>query len=69
MKIRVMGTESECKSFAKFARESIPSENLRSISSYYPNRRTGEYSNEGRIYIEVVMPERKSVHFDKTPID
>ncbi|MCI2075179.1 MAG: hypothetical protein LKJ94_05725 [Candidatus Methanomethylophilus sp.] len=52
MKIRVMGTEAECAEFAAMIKKNVPPECIRSISRFYPNRRAGEYSSEGRIYLE-----------------
>lgn len=52
LKIRVMGTEAECAEFAAIIRKSVPPECIRTISRFYPNRRAGEYSSEGRIYLE-----------------
>lgn len=51
MDIRVMGTEEECAAFAKMVRETVPEKRIRQISHWYPNRRKGEFSTEGRIYI------------------
>ena len=52
LKIRVMGTKAECAEFAAMIRKSVPPECIRTISRFYPNRRAGEYSGEGRIYLE-----------------
>ncbi len=52
MRICFVGTEDECSRFCTNVRGSIPKECLRSISTFYPN----QYSNEGRIYIEVSLP-------------
>lgn len=52
LKIRVMGTEKECTEFAAMIRKSVPPECIRNISRFYPNRRAGTHSTEGRIYLE-----------------
>ncbi len=53
MKTRIMDTEDECSRFCTVVRGSIPKEYLRSISKFYPNQRKSQYSNEGRVYIDV----------------
>lgn len=60
MKIRIMGTEHECQEFVKVCRATIPTQNLRSISDFYPNRR-GTYSKEGRVYIDVDVGENEQL--------
>jgi integrase len=47
-----MGTEAECRAFAAMIRRSVPKECIRTISRFYPNRRAGQFSTEGRIYLE-----------------
>lgn len=65
MKIRVMGTRAECEAFGAMARETVDPALLRSISRWYPNRRSA-YSNEGRIYIDVDLPQdRRSLMSDR----
>ena len=56
MKLRVMGTEAECKKFVAICVKMIPSGYLRNISDFYPNNRKSMYSNEGRVYIDVEIP-------------
>ena len=50
MKIRIQGTEEECRSFAKDMKKIY---DVRSISAFYANRRNNQYSNEGRLYCEI----------------
>lgn len=50
MKIRVQGTEEECRSFAEDMKKFY---DVRSISAFYANRRNNHYSNEGRLYCEI----------------
>lgn len=57
MKIRIMGTESECADFVKMVRKTVPFSYIRTISGFYPNVRKCTYSNEGRVYIEIVKPD------------
>lgn len=52
MKIRIMGTPQECETFRQLILATVPKQYIRSISSFYPNRRQNEFSNEGRIYCE-----------------
>lgn len=54
IKIRVMGSETECAAFAAMIRQSVPEKHIRNISHFYPNRRAGQFSTEGRIYLEFV---------------
>lgn len=58
MKIRIMGTEEECRDFVKMVRQSVPDSYIRSISNFYKNdRRKNMYSNEGRVYIDIDRPQ------------
>lgn len=55
MKIRIMGFRDECTAFADMVRETVDPRYIRNISDFYPNRKG--YSNEGRVYIDVDLPE------------
>ena len=52
MEIRVLGTRDECLEFSRMVRKNVDKDFIRSISKWYPNVRSGEYSTEGRIYIK-----------------
>ena len=51
MKLRIMGTKEECVAMVQLIRQTVPTEYIRSISAFYPNRRQ-TFSNEGRVYCE-----------------
>lgn len=57
MKIRIMGTEAECKKFVEVIVKKVPSGYIRNISGWYPNVRKCTYSNEGRVYIVLEIPQ------------
>ena len=48
MKMRIMGTEEECAAMVNLIRSTVPKEYIKSISSFYPNKRQN-FSNEGYI--------------------
>ncbi len=51
MKIRIQGTENECASFAADLKRLY---NVRSISTFYPNRgNKTAFTTEGRVYCEL----------------
>jgi hypothetical protein len=50
MKIRVMGTKDECTRMILTVKRVVPSEKIRNISAFYPNR---GITTEGRIYLEI----------------
>ena len=51
MKIRITGTEAEVIDFANELNKHF---DIISVSMFYPNNRKCLYSNEGRLYIELV---------------
>lgn len=51
MDIRVMGTREECSAFSSMIRNNVDKKYIRNISGWYANNRKGEFSTEGRIYI------------------
>lgn len=63
MKFRIMGTLEECSAFIEMIKKTVPKENIRNISDFYPNTRKCTYSNEGRVYIELDKPQ-----FDQTKL-
>lgn len=56
MKIRVMGTEEECRAFVQMVKKTVPKSYIRNISNFYPNVRKCAYSNEGRVYMDIDKP-------------
>jgi len=57
MKIRIMGTEAECKKFVAVIIKNVPEGYIRNISKWYRNERKSMYSNEGRVYIDLEIPQ------------
>lgn len=52
MKIRVMGSKEECAEFSAMIRNNVDVKYIKSISKFFPNTRAGEFSTEGRVYID-----------------
>lgn len=54
-----MGTKEECMDFVAIVRGTVDPRYIRSISSFYPNKRKEMFSNEGRVYMEFTEPPQK----------
>ena len=52
MKLRIMGTREECKAFTDMILATVPNDYIRSISKWYQNNRSSDFSNEGRVYCD-----------------